>query len=609
MALDTISNERETRRPAPAPAGRTPAAPQSASPQSAPPQSMSLEPTSPSVRAPVSRSANFLRRGRRRLKRALRISPLTLRILLLNTIAPGILVLGLAYLGTYQRGLIDNQFESLTTQARIFAGALGESAVTGKDETNFELEPDQTRVLLRRLIEPTKARARLFGTNGELIIDSRVLMAPGGAVQIVPLPPPESPSPLGRAFTLAFDWFVTNVPYLGKLARYHEQAVEHAADYPEAMKALAGLTARALYDNGGRGTILSVAVPVQHYKRVVGALVVSQDSTEIDNAMRSVRYDILQAFAVALLVTTLLSLYLGSTIVHPIRRLAQAAERFGPGQGRSEDIPDFTARGDEIGDLSGSLREMTELLSQRMDAIERFAADVAHEIKNPLSSLRSAVETASVVKDPERQRKLMAIILEDVGRLDRLISDISSASRIDAELARAEAEPIDLAALLAALVDLYGGETEPGGPRFAFTGANEALPVRGLEGRLAQVFRNLIENAMSFSPAGGTISLAVRRTGDWAAASVEDQGPGLPEGKLEAVFERFYTERPPGEKFGVHSGLGLSISKQIIEAHGGTIQAENRHDERGLIQGASFTVRLPLERATRSGPGPAQRRD
>jgi two-component system sensor histidine kinase ChvG len=581
MALDTISQESETRRPAPAPVER----------------------------APAGRSANFLRRGRRRLRRALRISPLTRRILLLNTIALGILVLGLAYLGTYQRSLIDNQFESLTTQARVFAGALGESAVVGKDETNFELEPDQARVLLRRLIEPTKARARLFGPNGELIVDSRVLMAPGGAVQIVPLPPPESPSPFDHALTVALDWFVTNVPQLGKLARYHEQAVEHAADYPEAMKALAGSTARVLYSNGARGTILSVAVPVQHYKRVVGSLVVSQDSTEIDSAMRSVRFDILQAFVVALLVTTLLSLYLGSTIVYPIRRLAQAAERFGPGQGRADDIPDFTARGDEIGDLSASLREMTELLSQRMDAIERFAADVAHEIKNPLSSLRSAVETASVVKDSERQRKLMSIILEDVERLDRLISDISSASRLDAELARAEAAPVDLAALLAALVEVYNGEAAPGGPRFAFSGSSEALPVRGIEGRLAQVFRNLIENAVSFSPPGGTIALSVKRTGDWVAGSVEDQGLGLPEGKLEAVFERFYTERPPGEKFGVHSGLGLSISKQIVEAHGGTIQAENRHDEGGRIRGARFTVRLPLERAALSGPGSAQRRD
>ncbi|HUC62309.1 MAG TPA: stimulus-sensing domain-containing protein [Alphaproteobacteria bacterium] len=593
MALDThdkaigrLPEMTATAAPPPAPARPAPA------------------PTQRAALSAPSRSARLLRRGRR-LKRALSVSPLTRRILLLNMIALGILVLGLAYLGTYQRNLIESQFESLTTQARIFAGALGESAVAGKDETSFELEPDQTRILLRRLIEPTKARARLFAPDGNLLADSRVLAAPGGAVQIVPLPPPASVSPIGRALEDAYDWFVDNVPRLGKLARYHESAVEHASDYPEAIKALAGSTARALYSNGSHGTILSVAVPVQHYKRVVGALVVSEESTEIDNVMRSVRLDILKAFAVALLVTTLLSLYLGSTIVHPIRRLAQAAERIGPGKGSAADIPDFTQRGDEIGDLSGSLREMTELLSQRMDAIERFAADVAHEIKNPLSSLRSAVETASMVKDPERQRRLMTIILEDVQRLDRLISDISSASRLDAELARAEAEPIDLASLLAALVVVYNADAAPDGPQLAFTGSSEALPVRGLEGRLAQVFRNLIENAISFSPQGGTISLSVRREGETVATSVEDDGPGLPEGKLEAVFERFYTERPPGEKFGVHSGLGLSISKQIVDAHGGTIQAENRHDAAGRILGARFTVRLPLERAIPGGAAPA----
>ncbi len=563
------------------------------------PTQRAASPQAPAKTAPAHdrrRPGQFLRRGRRRLRRALSISPLTLRILLLNTIALGVLLLGLAYLGTYQRNLIDNQFESLTTQARIFAGALGESAVTGKDETSFELEPDQTRVLLRRLIEPTKARARLFGANGELIADSRVLVAPGGAVQVEPLPPPSSDSVVGQALDDAYDWLLGALPGLGKLPRYQERAVEHAADYPEALKALAGGSARMLYSDGSRGTILSVAVPVQHYKRVVGALVVSQDSAEIDDAMQSVRLDILRAFAVALLVTTLLSLYLGSTIVSPIRRLAQATERIGPGQGGAADIPDFTARGDEIGDLSGSLREMTELLSQRMEAIERFAADVAHEIKNPLTSLRSAVETASAIKDPERQRRLMAIILEDVQRLDRLISDISSVSRLDAELARAEVEAVDLGGLLTALVEVYNGEAEPGGPRLHFSSAVTPFPVRGLEGRLAQVFRNLIDNAISFSPPGGAIALSVWREGDLIATAVDDGGPGLPEGKFEAVFERFYTERPAGEKFGVHSGLGLSISKQIVEAHRGTILAQNRRDEGGRILGARFVVRLLRER-------------
>lgn len=542
--------------------------------------------------------AVLLRFGRRRLGRMLIFSPLTRRILVLNVVALGILVVGLNYLGEYQRNLIASQLESLTTQARIFAGALGESAVVGDGEGALELAPDQSRVLLRRLIAPTRARARLFANTGGLIADSRYLMSSGGAVQVEPLPPLIEQGPLERLLDQAYTWLVRAVPSLGKLTRYQEHPTQQANDYEEVGKALGGESAHTIYSNGTDGLILSVAVPVQRYKRVVGALMVSEGSAEIDDAIQSIRLDILKAFGVALLITTFFSFYLGSTIVRPIRRLAQAAERIGPGQGRSDEIPDFTGRGDEIGDLSGTLRRMTELLSQRMEAIERFAADVAHEIKNPLSSLRSAVETAARVKEPEQQRKLMAIILEDVQRLDRLISDISDASRLDAELSRAAIEPVELRGLLATLVEVYNGSAKPGVPQLRLVAENDGqrLPVRGLEGRLAQVFHNLIENAVSFSPPGGVITLAVRRYGDIIEATVEDEGSGLPEGKFEAIFERFYTERPSGEKFGSHSGLGLSISKQIVEAHGGTIRAENRHDRTGRVLGARFIVRLPIER-------------
>jgi two-component system sensor histidine kinase ChvG len=267
------------------------------------------------------------------------------------------------------------------------------------------------------------------------------------------------------------------------------------------------------------------------------------------------------------------------------------------GRGREKEIPDFTKRGDEIGDLSASLRDMTQALWNRMEAIESFAADVAHEIKNPLSSLRSAVETAARLDDPEQQQRLMSIILDDVQRLDRLITDISDASRLDAELSRADMSPVDIRGLLTTLVEVEQIAAESRGAgapviRLELSGETR-LKVIGIEDRLAQVLRNLISNAVSFSPRGGEILLRGERTGSWLRIIVEDEGPGLPPGKFEAVFERFYTERPEGEKFGTHSGLGLSISKQIITAHRGRISAENIERD-GMVMGARFIITLPV---------------
>jgi two-component system sensor histidine kinase ChvG len=324
---------------------------------------------------------------------------------------------------------------------------------------------------------------------------------------------------------------------------------------------------------------------------VLGAVLVTRSSNDIEAAVKSVREDLLRVFAVTLAITTLLSLYLAGTITRPIRRLAVAAERVREGRGRDQEIPDLSRRRDEIGELSRALRDMTAALWARMDAIERFAADVSHEIKNPLTSLRSAVETTARVSDPEQQRRLLAIVVDDVQRVTRLISDISDASRLDAELSRAQAEPVDMAEMLRMLSDLYVGTVEEGGPPVVVVppADGERLMVAGLEGRLVQVFRNLIGNAISFSPPDQTIELAARRAGDMVEVTVSDRGPGIPPNKLTAIFDRFYSERPAAEKFGAHSGLGLSISRQIIEAHNGTIFAENRQDG----PGARFTVRIP----------------
>ncbi|MCB2102875.1 MAG: HAMP domain-containing histidine kinase, partial [Rhodobacterales bacterium] len=295
--------------------------------------------------------------------------------------------------------------------------------------------------------------------------------------------------------------------------------------------------------------------------------------------------------------TVLMSIYLAGTIARPLRRLAAAADLVRHSHARRDVIPEFPNRDDEISDLARALKEMTEALWLRMDAIERFAADVAHEIKNPLTSLRSAVETAARVKDPDQQRKLMSIIQEDVQRLDRLISDISDASRLDAELSRAEHEPVNITEMLGTLADVHGATAREGAPRVVvdLPGApgGRDIMVSGIEGRLVQVFRNLIGNAASFSPPGGLIRLVARLDQGTVEITVEDDGPGIPPGQEAKIFERFYSERPESEQFGTHSGLGLSISKQIVEAHDGTIVAENRTGPDGAVNGARFVVRLP----------------
>jgi two-component system sensor histidine kinase ChvG len=336
---------------------------------------------------------------------------------------------------------------------------------------------------------------------------------------------------------------------------------------------------------------------------VIGVLMVSKGGGEVRQTIRDVRLVVVELFAIALVITILLSLYLASAIARPVRRLAAAAQAQVHGGREVQEIPDLSHRGDEIGDLSGALRDMTGALYLRINAIERFAADVSHEIKNPLTSLRSAVETAARVTDPAQQQQLMTIIQEDVQRLDRLITDISDYSRLDAELSRESMSPIDLGGLLKMLVEIQMATREEGegaAPRMhAHTAASTQDPktastVPGWESRLVQVFQNLIANADSFAFPGTTIDIEVVRRGAFVETMVSDTGPGLPDGKLDAVFDRFYSERPASEKFGMHSGLGLSISRQIVEAHGGTIGAVNRRDANGVVMGAQFTVRLPV---------------
>ena len=525
-----------------------------------------------------------------------RFSPLTRRILAVNLLAPALLVAGLFYLGEYRRNLIATELSALRTHAEIFAVALGESAVS---EAGQQLLPDLASQIVRRLAFTAETRARLFAFDGELVADSRILLEPGGQVQAETLPPPmstdEKDSVLTKLFR-AFDTVYMWLPGIEEYPPYRENVEQHAQDYREAMGALEGETWVARRSMPDGSLVLSVAMPVTRYKQTLGVLMLSKSSDEIDVALFEVRLDILRVFAFTLVITVLVSFYLAGTIARPIRLLARAADRVRKGHHRQHTIPSMRGRDDEIGDLAGALNDMTEALWSRMDAIEAFAADVSHEIKNPLTSLKSAVETAARLKDPEQQRKLMAVIQDDVERLDRLISDISDASRLDAELSRAETTPVELAKMLSTLADIHAHTAGSTAPELTVNVEN-GLMVSGMEDRLVQVFRNLITNAVSFSPPNtakgdAIIQLAAHRDGDFIIVTVQDQGPGIPEGKERDIFNRFYTERPESEAFGRHSGLGLAISKQIIEAHGGAIFAETIRDAAGQPLGARFTVRL-----------------
>ena len=543
--------------------------------------------TRPSEQPPKNRS----RKGRpRRL-----LSPLTRRILAVNVLALALLVGSLLYLGEYRNNLIDAELKALGVQAEMFAAALGEGAVVADSPSGQRLASEIADQIVRRLVETTGTRARLFRNNGTLVADSRRLMGPGGIVHIEELPPPGDNGGIFPAALEIYDRLARRLTRQEALPLYKEKLRQHARDYPEVTSALSGYSSHAVRSAGGDSMILSVAVAVTRYKQVLGALMLTRGSHTIDNALLEVRLDILKIFAGVLAVTILLSVYLASTIVRPIRRLAEAAERVRRDHGRHQIIPDFAGRNDEIGDLAESLSEMTEALWRRMDEIENFAADVSHEIKNPLTSLRSAVETAARLKDPEQQRKLMTIIQDDVGRLDRLISDISDASRLDAELSRAETGPVDVGAMLATLADIHRTAAGDGlRIHFEITATNDGpLMVDGIEGRLGQLFRNLFDNAISFSPKDGTIRITASLDDGWIRIDLDDDGPGLPAGKEEAIFERFYTQRRESEKFGTHSGLGLSISKQIVDAHGGQLSAANRTRPDGSVLGARFTVRLP----------------
>lgn len=530
--------------------------------------------------------------------------PLLLRrILLVNALPLALLVAALLYLDQYQGGLLQAEVTTLREQARIYAGALGETAVREDDADNPHLVPDQARPLLRRLTEPTpNAQARLYAPDGQIIADSRVREGASGAVVTEPLPPAIDRGPILGTIGRTYDHILSLLPH-GTQAPILDMTPSAAGldwqpDVREELRLTGANQTREMPPYIRRTQenrlLVTVAEPVLRNRHSVGIVLLTREAREVDDSVLAVRLSILALFVLALALTVALSWYLSLTIARPILRLAGAAETMREGTGRGRGMPEeLLMRQDEIGLLAHALSESARALWARMDAIERFAADVAHEIKNPLSSIRSAIETLRRIEEPEKQRRLLAIIAEDVGRLDRLISDISDASRIDAELSRVATEKVDVAPILATLAEINEATRGDGDPHVELCPPVGRVVVQGVEGRLVQVLRNLIGNARSFSPRDGGIYLRACESGKLVEITVEDEGPGIPEAKLEHIFDRFYSERPRGEQFGQHSGLGLSISRQIVEALKGDISAENRRDDRGQIVGARFLVRLP----------------
>ncbi|WP_275448431.1 sensor histidine kinase [Mesorhizobium retamae] len=552
-------------------------------------------------------------------------SSLTRRILFLNLAGLAVLVVGILYLNTFRDGLIDARVESLMTQGEIIAGAVATSAtvetdairidpekllelqageslgpsVDQLDNLDFPINPERVAPLLRRLISPTRTRARIYDRDANLLLDSRHLYSKGQVLRY-DLPPvdDDEPSFVERAQKFVFDIFSNR-----SLPVYKEQPGGNGAAFPEVMKALTGGPSTFVRISEKGEQIVSVAVPIQRPRAVLGVLMLSTEGGDIDKIVATERKAILRVFGVAALVTALLSMLLASTIANPLRRLSAAAVRVRRSIKNREEIPDFSDRQDEIGNLSIAVRDMTNALYARIEAIESFAADVSHELKNPLTSLRSAVETLPLAKNEASRNRLMEVIQHDVKRLDRLITDISDASRLDAELARDDAARVDFKQFVSDLVSVSREASHhkksveidlkvaklPQGVKGYF--------VQGHDLRLGQVITNLIENARSFVPDGhGQITLSLARSGKFNILTVDDNGPGIRAENIERIFERFYTDRPASEAFGQNSGLGLSISRQIVEAHGGTLTAENIPGTKpGEIKGARFVVALPAE--------------
>ena len=512
-----------------------------------------------------------------------RFSALTWRIIAFNAIALLVLIGGVILVQTSGTGLVEERLTGIQEQAQIVAGTLAEYAT---DPDTHTLRVAEAKPLLRQLIAPTRLRGRLYLTDGRLAIDTRDLLALN-LVENAELPPIDRWDRFKAFLHRVYDGVMGVRPF-ARLAPYNEGG-DDGRVYAEVDQALTGTIASAERVDQQNKLVLSVAVPIQRFRAIYGVLFITTESGDIDDILRQSCATLIEVFLVAFAVMLLSSLYLAGTIAEPVRRLAAAADRVRSGHAGREQIPAMPERGDEIGELSESLSAMTRALYERIDAIESFAADVAHELKNPLTSLKSAMEMMLRAPDEAARAQLLEIVRGDVKRIDRLITDISDASRLDAELSRETSERVDLGRLLETIVEIYRFTEIAHGVTVALQ--SELPPgsiVLGRDERIGQVIRNLIDNAISFTPQKGVVAIRAERHGHIARIFVEDDGPGIPPENLESIFERFYTARD-SDHFGKNSGLGLSIARQIAERVGGRVWAENLKDG-----GARFVVEFPV---------------
>jgi two-component system sensor histidine kinase ChvG len=502
-------------------------------------------------------------------------------IVALNLLGLAILIAGALVLNEYRQGLVNARKDSLTTQAELFASIIDQAATVGEPEPRMDAAYANDLVL-QLLANPQAQRARLFDAQGRVVADSDLV---ADKVVSRELPPARSRDSQVEGRRSARE---AKRRARSQIAR-HQLAQEIA-------QALTGRHVSGIRTGEDGERVVSVSVPIQQVHAVLGVLTL--EANDVDAIIASERRALIPFILIAIGVTLSSSLLLNTLVAQPVLRLARAADRVRLSRARAISLPDLAKRDDEVGDLTRSLEDMTHALSERMDAIESFAADVAHEIRNPLTSVRSAVETLELVKDAKARDRLMDILKNDVQRLDRLVTDISNASRLDAELSRDQPKLTDLGRLIGDVVALYQATARRGEVGVRFDPPDDADPVvvLGREGPLGQIFRNLIDNARSFSPPGGEVAVSLRRGHGEAVATVSDTGPGIPPENLETVFERFYTSRPKGAAFGGNSGLGLSIARQIADAHGGRLTAENRLGPDGRIEGARFTLTLPEAR-------------
>uniref|UniRef100_UPI0038CF98B4 stimulus-sensing domain-containing protein n=1 Tax=Commensalibacter communis TaxID=2972786 RepID=UPI0038CF98B4 len=568
------------------------------------------------------------------------------RILLVNALPLVVLVATLLYLNQFQNSLLETEVTALREQAKIYAGALGQSATRKiKDQLVSEdafgvmfakkpmdihfLSVDLARPLLLSLTEPSPSvRARVYGPDGQLVVDSRDALSKEKQVKntkenasSVLIHSSKGKSDFSKINTenekiinTRYDTVLEKVythllnlmPYSGERKIKNLTVNADPEAIPNAVKKYLQFTndpnsqemppyIRRTVDHR---LLITISEPIVHQGKTVGIIQLTREATNVDRALFAVRSSILILFLLALIITVLLSWYLSLTIARPLLALAIATHKMRDSVGKTGMVPEgLLSRKDEIGDLARALQDSAKALWTRMGAIERFAADVSHELKNPLSSIRSAIELLPRIADMEHRKRLFAVVRDDVNRLDRLITDIASSSRIETEMSRVTPEAVEVMPIFKLLSELYEATHKVGDPHIVVEVDQEDhqhnFKVLAVEDRLVQVLRNLIGNAISFSPPNGQITLSVKALKDKVELSVSDQGPGVPENKLNSIFERFYTERPEGENFGQHSGLGLSICRQIIVALRGTIQAQNIHDEQRKVIGARFVISLP----------------